>query len=237
MGIHPTLLPVSPTAPVRPAFFQSHLHPLPVFLVYPFLSPLLFLSFPLPNCLSRFQLIFLFLCPWSQPSKLLMSLPYNFPQEFPTVPVLSSCYCVPHISHSLLCCVLSLCLSGSSPLLDSPCSFYPSIYTYISILSFFHLFVHPSIHTHASICPSIIHSLTFIIYLSFHHLSMHSLSIYPHIFIHPSTHPFIIYSSIHHVSIQLTSTLQILVYTSSLSLSIFILISPSLALFCVSLSV
>ena len=29
MGIPPTLLPVSPTALVRPAFSQSHLHPLP----------------------------------------------------------------------------------------------------------------------------------------------------------------------------------------------------------------
>lgn len=48
MGIPPTLLPVSPTALVRPAFPQSHLHPLPVFLAYPFLSPLLFLSFPFP---------------------------------------------------------------------------------------------------------------------------------------------------------------------------------------------
>lgn len=31
---------------------------------------------------------------------------------------------------------------------------------------------------------------------------MHSLSIHPHIFIHPSTHPPIIYSSIHHLSVH-----------------------------------
>lgn len=150
MGIHPTLLLVSPTAPVRPAFFQSHLHPLPVFLVYPFLSPLPFLSFPLPNCLSQFQLIFLFLCPWSQPSMLLISLPYNFPQEFPTVPVLSSCYCVPHTSHSLLCCVLSLCLSGSSPLLDYHVH---SIHLSVFIYPFYHFSICLSIHPYILMHP------------------------------------------------------------------------------------
>lgn len=84
--------------------------------------------------------------------------------------------------------LFSLCLSGSSPLLDSPCSFCPSICIYISILSFFHLFVHPSIYTHASIRPSIIRSLTI------HHLfvllsSIHALTLHPSTYIHPSIYP------------------------------------------------
>ena len=49
----------------------------------------------------------IFLCPWSQPSTLLMSLPYNFPPEFPTVPsALILLLCPPHTPLSSLLCLL-----------------------------------------------------------------------------------------------------------------------------------
>lgn len=236
MGIHPTLLPVSPTARVRPAFFQSHLHPLPVFLVCPFLSPLLFLSFPLPNCLSQFQLIFLFLCPWSQPSTLLMSLAYNFPSEFPTVPsALILLLCLPHTPLSSLLCLFIV----SSWLLSSPrlTMFILSIYLYLYIHSVIFPSVCPSIHIYSCIHLSIHHPFishsssvcSFIIYPCTHspsihihssiHLPIHSSSIHPSI-TYPSSYP---------------APSRSLFYT--VSLSTFGLINPSLALFCVSLSV
>lgn len=117
MGIRPTLLPVSPTALVRPSLFQSHLRPLPVFSVYPFSSPLPFLSFTVFPSFNSFSY---FCVPGHSLLYYSMSLPYNLPQEFSMhyaqSPVLSSCFCVPHTSLSHLCCALSLCLSGSSPL-------------------------------------------------------------------------------------------------------------------------
>ena len=192
MGIHPTLLPVSPTARVRPAFFQSHLHPLPVFLVCPFLSPLPFLSFPLSNCLSQFQLIFLFLCPWSQPSTLLMSLPYNFPPEFPTVPsALILLLCPPHTPLSSLLCLLIV----SSWLLSSPrlTMFILSIYLYLYIHSVIFPSVCPSIHIYSCIHLSIHHPFINIHFSSF----IHALTLHPSTYIHPS-----IYPSIHHLFIH-----------------------------------
>ena len=114
MGIRPTLLPMSPTALVRPSLFQSHLHPLPVFLVYPFSSPLPFLSFTVFPSFNSFyfcvSLVTAF-CVTPRP------LPYHLPQEvsmhYSQSPVLSSCFCVPHTSLSHLCCALSY-VSGYS---------------------------------------------------------------------------------------------------------------------------
>ena len=92
--------------------------------------------------------------------------------------------------------------------------------------SFIHLFVHPSIYIHTSIRPSIIHSSTMhpsIIYPCIHYPSIHSSSIH-HLFVHPSPiHPVIQHS-------------PDACFIPFLSLSTFVLISPSLALFCVSLS-
>lgn len=79
MGIHPTLLPVSPMALVRPALFQFYLTSLPVFLLCSFPTPFPFPSFPVFPSFNS-----LYICaPGHHPLYHSMSLPYNLPQEFP----------------------------------------------------------------------------------------------------------------------------------------------------------
>lgn len=191
MGIHPTLLPVSPMALVRLALFQSHLHPLSLFVSYPFsfLFPFSFPVFPSFNSFSYFCVLD------HHPLYHSISLPYDLPQEFsmrhPQSPGVSPCLCVQYTSISLLCCAVSSCLPAFllSPRLTM---FIPFIHRPS---------IHPSIYIHISICLSITHPNT-------HPASIY-LSIYPsipsaHQSVHPSNHlSVLIYPSfIIHLAIQ-----------------------------------
>ena len=184
-----------------------------------------FFSFPSFNSFSYFCV--------PGPSPLRYSCPYRIIslRNFPQFPVLSSCYCVAHTPQSLL--IVSFWLL-SSPRLPM---FILSVYLYLYIHSVIFPSVCPSIHIYSCIHSSIHHPFinhsssvcSFIIYPCTHSPSIHIYSSI-HLPIHPSSvHPSITYPS------SYPALSKSLFYT--VSLSIFSLISPSLALFCVSLSV
>ena len=172
------------------------------------LSVSFFLSFTIPffYCLPQFQLI-LFLC---VPGHSLLCYSTSFTISSPsgsfhallTVPsALILFLCPTHIPLSSLLCPLIVSFWLLSSLLNSPCSFHPSTYIYISIHhSSICLFIHPYIFIRPFVHPSSIHQPCI------HPSSIHAFTIHPSIH-----HPSIICSSIHHLSIQLSSTLQMLV--------------------------